>query len=326
MDLSVNYNGLKIKNPIVVGSSGLTNTVAGIKELENNGAGAVVLKSLFEEQLNIDANKTNIENNYDYPEAFDYINAHTKVNLFDNYIKLIKDAKKSVKIPIIASINCYTDGKWIKYAKEMEEAGADALEINISFLPSDIEKSSADNEKLIFDIIENINKTVSIPISLKMSYYSSGLANLIRKISWTQNVNSIVLFNRYYSPDIDINKLSLTSSNTFSSEEEITKPLRWIALLYGRTECDLIASTGVHNGEGLIKQLLVGANSVQVVSAIYKHGSSYLTKMLDDLKKWMKEKDYNSIDDFRGKLSYENLKNNPVFERVQFMKYFGGIE
>jgi len=327
MDLTTNYLGLILKNPIIIGSSGLTNSVEKIKKLENSGAGAVVLKSLFEEQLLVDRDKLieQDEQYFWYPEAIDYINNYSKEFGIKEYSDLIKNAKKDIDIPIIASINCISAGEWILFANRIEDAGADALELNVSLLPSDETRSSEENEKIYFNIIEKVKAKVSIPVSLKMSFYSSGLARLIQKLSWTKNVDSFVLFNRYYSPDIDINNFKIISSNVFSTPEEITTSLRWIALLSGKVECDLIASTGIHSGEGTVKQILAGATAVQIVSAIYKNSPEYITTILNELKDWMKNKGFNSLDEFRGKMSYKKAKNPAAFERVQFMKYFGGI-
>ena len=327
MDLTTNYMGLKLKNPIIIGSSGLTNSVEKIEKLENSGAGAVVLKSLFEEQLHVDRDKL-IEQDkqyFWYPEAIDYINNYSKEFGIKEYSDLIKNAKKNIDIPIIASINCISAGEWILFANRIEDAGADALELNVSLLPSDETRSSEENEKIYFNIIEKVKAKVSIPVSLKMSFYSSGLARLIQKLSWTKNVDSFVIFNRYYSPDIDINNFKIISSNVFSTPEEISTSLRWIALLSDKVKCDLAASTGVHNGEGVIKQILAGATAVQIVSAIYKHGPEHISTILKNIENWMEKNNFSTLDEFRGKMSYKKVKNPAAFERVQFMKYFGGI-
>ena len=326
MDLSVKYLGLSLKNPIIVGSSGLTNSVEKIKALEANGAAAVVLKSLFEEQIAFEASRADAGSAHDYPEAMDYIKAFAKDNAIGETLKLIENAKKEVKIPIIASINCVTKGEWIDFAKQFEEAGADALELNISLLPTDINNSSADNEKIYFDIIEAVKKHVNIPIALKMSHYSAGLANLIQKLSWTKQVDAFVLFNRYYNPDIDIDTLKITSTGVFSTPEDISQSLRWVAILSNKIRTNIAASTGVHSADGVIKQLLAGADAVQMVSVLYKKGPKYIAEVLKELETWMQNNNYKSISDFRGKVNYESAENSVAFERVQFMKYFGGIE
>ena len=326
MDLTTNYLGLKLRNPIIIGSSGLTESVEKIKELAENNAGAVVLKSLFEEQILMEMHKSQNQDYHDYPEAHDYARYYTKEKSTNDYFNLIKEAKEAVDIPVIASINCFSDHEWISFAKKFEDAGADALEINVSMLPTDDNRSGEENEKIYFDIIEKVRKEVNIPISLKMSHYSAGLSNLIKKICWTKNVNGIVLFNRYYSPDIDIENFKITATNILSIPAEISTSLRWIALLSGKIECDLAASTGVHNGEGVIKQILAGAAAVQIVSAIYKHGAEHISTVLKDIENWMEKNNFSALDNFRGKMSYEKAKNPAAFERVQFMKYFAGIK
>lgn len=326
MDLSVNYMGLKLKNPIIVGSSGLTNSVEKIRDLEIQGAGAVVLKSLFEEQILMEQEKANDQNDFDYPEAMDYMKAYAEEYTYADFIKLIRGAKAAVDIPVIASVNCVSMGKWTDFAKKIEEAGADALEINVSLLPSDIYKTSAQNEKTYFDIIEAVRKQINIPIALKMSHYSAGLAHLIRQLSFTKMVDAFVLFNRYYAPDINIDDYSITSAGVLSRPENISDSLRWVALLSGKIKTPIAASTGVHEGEDVIKQILAGATAVQVVSTLYKHGITHLPKMLKDIENWMTEKEYSELEDFRSEISYEKFKEPQAFERIQFMKYFGGFE
>lgn len=318
--------GLKLKNPIIVGSSGLTNSVEKIRDLERHGAGAIVLKSLFEEQLAMEQEKANDQNEYDYPEAMDYMKAYAEEYTYADFIQLIRSAKVAVDIPVIASVNCVSMGKWTNFAKKIEDAGADALELNISLLPSDMYKTSAQNEKTYFDIIEAVRKQVNIPIALKMSHYSAGLAHLISQLSFTKMVNAFVLFNRYYSPDINIDDLSITSSGVLSRPENISDSLRWVALLSGKIKTPIAASTGVHSGQDVVKQILAGATAVQVVSALYKNGIVYLEEILKGLETWMNEKGYESLEDFRGQLNYVKSHQPEAFERIQFMKYFGGFE
>jgi dihydroorotate dehydrogenase (fumarate) len=324
-DLSVQYLGLQLKNPIIVGSCGLTHSVPKIKELAEHNAGAVVLKSLFEEQIQAELS-SNMESYYtDYPEAADYVRAYTRGSAVQEYITLISEAKKAVDIPIIASINCVSGDEWIAFAKSVEQAGADALELNISLLPSNPRLTSQENENLYFSILDKISAIVSIPIALKMSKYSASLANLITRLSWKNKVGGFILFNRFFNPDVDIDHLTVKSADIFTSSGENADTLRWIALLSGVIEKDLVASTGIHDSATLIKQLLVGATAVQVVSTLYKNGSGHINTILDGLEKWMEEKSYNSINDFKGKLSYEQAENPAAFERIQFMKYYGGI-
>jgi len=325
-DLSVNYMGLKLRNPIISASSGLTNSLDDIKEFERKGAGAVVLKSIFEEEIRRELEKdlTSMHmESFLYPETMEYYDNYAEDDSLTNHLKLIREAKKAVKIPIIASINCVTAEKWPYYAQTLQDAGADALELNVFVLPSDFNKTSAENEQVYFDIIKEVKKHVKIPIALKISYYSANLGAFIQKLSNTE-IDSIVLFNRFYSPDIDINNLDVLSSNVLSHPEELPISLRWIAIMSERVGCDLAASTGIHDGAAIIKQLLVGANAVQIASAFYKNGKGVIENMLDDLSTWMDQKKFKKIDDFRGKLSQEKSQNPAAYERVQFMKYFSG--
>ena len=327
-NLETTWLGLKLKNPIIAASSGLTNSVENIVELERNGVGAVVLKSLFEEQIAHEVNHTMEQGEFSnyYPEAEDYVRNYTRSNDLSVYLELIRTAKQIVKIPVIASINCVSDSDdWISFAKKIENAGADALELNIFILPSDPTKQGEENEKVYFDIAEKVTKEITIPVALKISYYFSGLAQFVTKLSWT-NIKGIVLFNRFYSPDIDIDKMEVKSSFVFSDPSSVALPLRWIAMLSPHVKCDLAASTGVHDGEAVIKQLLAGAQVVQIASVLYKKGFTEIGEMTGQLEAWMKKKNFNSLEDFRGKLNTSEYDNPAAYERVQFMKHFSGIE
>lgn len=326
-NLSTTYMGLKLKNPIIIGSSGLTNSVENIKEAAANGAAAVVLKSLFEEQILHSASHTLMQNegsNY-YPEAEDYIRNYTRSSDLDNYLKLIRDSKKAVDIPIIASINCVSSREWTDFAKKIEEAGADALELNIFVLPSDPTKSGEQNEALYFDILEKITKTVKIPVSAKVSYYFSGMAKMALKLSWT-GISGLVLFNRFFSPDIDIDNFEVKATNVFSTPAELSTSLRWVAMLSSQVQCDIAASTGIHDGKAVIKQLLAGAKAVQVASVIYKKGFKEVQFMLDEITVYMDQHNFKTLDQFIGRMSVKKAENPAAYERVQFIKHFSGIE
>ncbi len=319
--------GFNLKNPIIVGSSGLTNSIENIIKIERNGAAGIVLKSLFEEQINYHINKAysqDIGNNA-YPEAQDYISEYTLQNDVDQYLKLIGESKKSVSIPIFASINCVSAKEWISFARKIQDAGADGLELNIFILPSDPDKTGIENEAMYFEIIDEVLKHVSIPVSIKISYYFSGFANTAMKLSWT-GIKGMVLFNRFFSPDIDIDKFKVTSTNVFSTPDELAIPLRWIAMLSNRIECDIAASTGIHDGKAIIKQLLAGADAVQVSSILYSKGFEQIPIMLNEVEGWMKIHKFNSIEDFKGKMSIKKSLSPAAYERVQFMKHFSGIE
>lgn len=324
IDLSTKYLGLDLRNPLIVGSCGLTNSLADIKGLETKGAGAVVLKSIFEEEILLEYEQVlkNVafdENNLEYYDYFDY---KIKEDNIRKYIKLIEDCKKEVNIPIIASINCVSSTEWVFFAKKLQDAGADALELNAFILPSNLERTSTETEQIYFNIVENVKKEITIPVSLKISYYFSNLAKMVKELSET-GIDGLVLFNRFYSPDFDLDNQRVISTNVLSSPDDLAISLRWIAIMANRTSCDLAASTGVHNGAGLIKQLLAGATAVQAVSTFYKNGTAHIARMLKELESWMNVNGYKSIADFRGAMSQEKSHNPAIFERVQFMKYFG---
>jgi dihydroorotate dehydrogenase (fumarate) len=316
---------MKLNSPVIAGSSGLTDSVDKIEALAHHGAGAVVLKSIFEEEILFqfedvlkDAEKDGVD-----LDQFDYFDFHLKGKKINHYIKLIQAAKKTVDIPVIASINCVSSHEWTVFADRLQDAGADALELNMFFLPSDFERTSLEQEKAYFKVIDKVLVAVSIPVALKISYYFSSLGPMIQRLSKT-GIKGLVLFNRFFSPDFDIDKMTVKPSFVFSSPAELAISLRWIAIMANKVDCDLAASTGVHDGPALIKQLLAGARAVQTVSSLYRKGPAHIETMLDNLKAWMKTHDYHCLDDFRGRLSQEATTNPAAYERVQFMRYFEG--
>lgn len=318
--------GLPLKSPLIAGSSGMTRSIETLIEFEKNGVGAIVLKSLFEEQIRHEVQQAYDEAAGDaYPEALDYIRSYSEEKSLGDYLSLIEEAKKKCTIPIIASINCNSATEWTLFAKKIEAAGADALELNIFILPSDPNKEGQDNEELYFQIFKEVKKQVNIPIALKLSSYFSGLARFATKLSW-DGPASLVLFNRFFAPDFDIDEFKITPSAVLSQPNELYTSLRWVAILSDRVYCDIAASTGIHDGAAMIKQLLAGAKAVQVTSAFYKHGPAHAATMLKDLEAWMKKHNFNDIEEFRGKMSYAKSENPAALERVQFMKYFAGIE
>lgn len=325
VDLATQYLGLKLKNPLIAGSSGLSATAKGVRDFEENGVAAVVLKSIFEEEIMFEYEDIMREASQEgvNMDQFDYYDFELKSGKIEKYTRLIEECKNSVSIPVIASINCVYSHEWTSFAKQLEEAGADALELNMFFLPSEFDRTTEEKERAYFQIIEKVQKEVSIPIALKISYYFSNLGPMIQNLSKT-GIAGIVLFNRFYSPDFDIDKLEVVSSNVFSKPSDLAISLRWIGIMAQRVSCDLAASTGVHDGAALIKQILAGANAVQVVSAFYQHGKGHTATLLGALEEWMVKKGFNSLADFRGKLSQAESSNPAAYERVQFMKYFGG--
>ncbi len=319
--LETTYLGLKLKNPVIVGSSGLTSSIEKIKKIEKAGAGAIVLKSIFEEQIKFEAGK--MANGSDSPEALDYVNFYVKNNTLQEYLDLIKKAKEEVKIPIIASINCVSSKEWTGFAKSIEEAGADAVEINVFVLPNDRNAPAEKYENIYFELAEKLKSTLKIPFAFKLGSHFSNLTGFIQKL----NVPGVVLFNRFYAPDIDIDNFKFTAAEVFSSPSDIRNSLRWVGIISSKvSKMDIAASTGVHDGKAIIKQLLAGANAVQVCSAIYKNGIDYLETMIKEVEDWMSKHGYNNIDEFRGKMSYSNIDDPLVYERSQFMKYFSSIQ
>ena len=323
-DLSTSYLGLQLKNPIIVGSSGLTDSVEKIKNLEDMGAAAVVLKSLFEEEIIMEMEETihtMTNRNFVFPETMDYMETIVKDDLLLNYLELIADAKKSVGIPIIASINCVSSQKWTYFAREIEKAGADALELNLFFLPSDSQRGEKEIMEATFDIISKVKGIIRIPVALKISAFQSNLIRYVEHIDQS-GVEGIVLFNRSWLPDIDINHLVMSSGFVLSSPSDLGNTLRWVSILSGRVNCDIAASTGVHDGAGLIKQLLAGAQVCHLVSTLYINETSHILKMTEELSKWMAAHEFESINEFRGRLGQSNSGNPAAWERVQFMKHF----
>lgn len=327
IDLSTTYMGLELKSPVIVGSSGLTKDVASLEKIEKFGAGAVVLKSLFEEQIRHEIHKvfSHEDMQHAYTEAEDYIKNYARAHTLHEYLDFIQEAKKRVSMPVIASINCVSGTEWPAFAKEIEAAGADALELNVFLLPADVGQEGSAYEKVYFDVIENVKKQISIPIALKVSSHFSGLASMLKKLSWT-GIQGLVLFNRFFNPDIDVDKRQVVPSNLYSSPEEISTSLRWIAIMAGKVQCDLCASTGVHNGKGVIKQIMAGAQAVQVCSVLYKNGLSYLEPIHQEIKEWMEKNQYQKLEQFSGKMSHLNADSPAAYHRVQFMKHFAGID
>lgn len=319
-DLSVEYAGLKLRSPIIVSSSGLTNSVSRIEKIAASGAGAVVLKSLFEEQIQFEI--TEMEAASDYPEAGDYIKTYARENSVGNYLNLIREVKSAVDIPVIASVNCHSSDEWVDFTSRMEEAGADALELNIFYIGSDRRKDPRDYEAVYLNILSSVKEKVSIPVTVKLGSHFTNLTWMVDQLQ-QRGAAAVVLFNRFYAPDIDINEFTIGAAEIFSTPAEIRNSLRWVGILSSEvSQLDVAASTGVHNAAGVVKQLLAGAAAVQVCSVLYKNGVEYVNRMNSELKDWMEKKQYRSISEFRGKMSYQNFENPEAYERAQFIKYF----
>jgi len=322
--ISTTYLGLELKSPIIAASSGLTNSLDDIKKIEKSGAGAVVLKSLFEEEIvkDMERDMQNMHSeNYLYPETMDYYENFDVEDTLSDYLKLISDCKKELNIPVIASVNCITAHNWPYFAKSIQDAGAQAIELNVFSLPSDTDKLGVDNEQVYFDVIDAVLKEVTIPVSVKISHYFSNLADIVQRLSST-GIAGLVLFNRFYSPDIDVENLEVVPTHIFSLENEYTMPLRWIAITSDRVKCDLAATTGIHDSRTILKMILAGARVVQVASTLYKNGVEVIERYNHELEKWMTKQEFETLDDFRGSLSQSNARNPAGYLRVQFMKQF----
>jgi dihydroorotate dehydrogenase (fumarate) len=314
--------GFRLKNPIIASSSGLTESVDKIVELEKHGVAAVVLKSLFEEQILMDVDAQRMNNIFDsYSEAEGYIAYYTRKNELNKYIELIDNAKQNTSIPIFASINCASAEQWTDFAGDVQAAGADGLELNVFILPSDPTVHGRTIEQIYLDVATRVSKSVSIPVALKVHHYFSGMANFMTELSNT-GIKSLVLFNRFYQTDVDLEKMKVTSGHIFSSPEDNTMVKRWLSILSGRVNCDLAASTGIHDAVTALKNLLLGANAVQLSSVIYQKGPSSISGMLDEMNRWLDSKNISSVQEIIGKLRQADSIRPMSYERAQFMKYF----
>jgi dihydroorotate dehydrogenase (fumarate) len=324
-DLTTTFFGLELKSPVIAASCGLTNSLDKIRKMADLKIGAIVLKSIFEEEIQHELNRElalRIPSQGSDDEYYDYFDYIVKEENLKKYIKLIESAKKAVGVPIVASINCISSAEWISYANRLQKSGADALELNLFLLPSDLTKTSEQNERFYFETIEKVKEYITIPVSLKISSYFSNLARMIIDLSKT-GINGITMFNRFYMPDIDIHKEAAISSDILSNNTDYLTPLRWTALLHDKVECPLAVTTGVHSPETLIKCLLAGASAVQIASILYKEGIESIIKLTEGLSAWMKGKGYSTIDEFKGKVTFPGYQSAKAFERVQFMKHFG---
>ena len=323
VNLQTTFAGLTLKNPFIAASSGLTNPLSKIKELDKAGIGAVVLKSLFEEQIENHTEKlTQIS---DYPEAADYINAYIQMNHVEKYLDLIRSVKAECTIPVVASINCYKLTRWTDFAKSIEAAGADAIELNV-FLLNAGEYGDTYLEDSYISIVKQLKKTVKIPVVVKMAKNMGNLPGLVGKLK-ALGTDGIVLFNRFYQLDIDINKMEITAGTVFSNPADFHETLRWTAIVSGRVkEIDILCSTGVHSWEDTIKGILAGASGVQLCSVLYEQGVEVIGNMITCVEEWMEQNNYERISDFKGKLNYANIASPSLYERVQFMKYFSNYQ
>jgi dihydroorotate dehydrogenase (fumarate) len=321
MDLSTTYLGLQLKNPLVVSSSKLTGNLRNVKECFKAGAGAVVLKSVFEEQIiaRVAQNTRKQDFYFWFPEAEEFITQISKGPVLNEYLKLISDARKETDIPIIASVNCISHSEWVHFASKIEAAGAHALELNISLFPNDRHLKSEDIEEEYAAIVREVKKHTSIPISVKIGPFFTNMMAMAWRLQ-EAGADGLVLFNRFYNPDIDTSTGKVVTDNVFSSPDEKSLSMRWIALLTAKGfAADLAASTGIHYSIGVVKQLMAGATVTQLCTTLYQNGIPYLADIKNGLTDWMKKHGFKTINDFRGNVSLHQ-ENTAGFERLQYMK------
>jgi dihydroorotate dehydrogenase (fumarate) len=324
MDLTTTYLGLDLRSPLVVGAAApLTEDINNIKRMEDAGAAAVVLHSLFEEQLRAEELELHHHLQYgthSFAEALTYF---PEPEIFhvgpDIYLDHIQRAKEMVTIPIIASLNGSTLGGWIDYARQIQQAGADALEVNIYAIPTSLDQTGAEIEKQYIDVLKAVKAVVSIPVAVKLSPYFSNLANMAKNLA-DAGANGLVLFNRFYQPDIDIEELEVNPHVLLSTPQDMRLPMRWIAILYDRLALDFAATSGIQKGQDVVRMLMVGAKVTMIVSMLLRHGIDHIRIMETELRQWLVEHDYASVRQLQGNMSQINCPNPSEFERVQYMK------
>jgi len=320
MDLSTTYLGLKLKNPIIIGASNLVTDLNFLKKLEDGGASAIIYKSLFEEQIQL-------ENLESYHAEEDYGNRHAEMGTMfpatedagpAEFLYNLSKARQTIKIPLIASLNAVYDDTWYEYAKKIEETGVDALELNFYSVPRefDIDDNSILQEQL--DTLEGVKKAVNIPVSVKLSPFYTNPLYCIGEMD-KKGADGFVLFNRLFQPDIDLDKEALHYPYMLSNQEDNRLPLRFAGLLYGNVKGSVCSNTGIFNGNDVLKMILAGADCVQIVSTIYKHGPKQIEKILEEMEEWMKGRNYNSLSDFKGKLAKQNIKDPYAYQRAQYV-------
>ncbi len=329
IDLSTRYLGLKLRTPLVASASPLSHDLDNIRRLEEAGASAVVLYSLFEEQLRQE--RFELEHHLtagtdSFAEAASFLPQPNEFHVGpEGYLKLIHQAKKAVSIPIIASLNGTTVGGWTQYAQLIQQAGADALECNIYFLATDPDVESADIERQYLEIVEAVKSVVSIPVAVKVSPFFSNMANMAKRFD-AAGADALVLFNRFYQPDINLEELEIEPNVLLSTAHELRLPLTWIGILYGRIRANLAATTGVHGPEDAIKLLMAGADVTMLCSTLLRNGIHHLRHIEKGFVKWMEDHEYESVEQMKGSMSQLRCPNPGAFERAQYMKAVKSVQ
>ncbi len=323
VDLSTTYLGLKLKNPLVISACPLTGDIDQLRRLEEAGAAAAVLPSLFEEQIEHDAEemaKVHEFGTESFAEALTYFPEPDEYRAEpDEYLETIGRAKKAVKIPLIASINGSSKGGWVRYAKLMQDAGADALELNVYFVAANLEMTGRDVEARYLDLVSEVRQSISIPLAVKIGPYFSAMGNMGVQLA-KAGADGLVLFNRFLQPDIDLERMETTPKLQLSAPAELLAPLRWIAILHGRIQASLAATGGIHNATGLLKALLAGADVGMIASVLYQKGFGQVSEILTGVRQWMEEHEYDSVEQLKGSMSLENCPTPAAFQRGNYMK------
>jgi dihydroorotate dehydrogenase (fumarate) len=323
MDLTTTYMGMKLKNPIVPSASPLSESLDNIRRMEDAGAAAVVMYSLFEEQITLESHQLDHYLNYgveSFAEALSYFPEMETYKVGpDEYLNLIRLAKEAVDIPIIGSLNGVSTGGWIEYARKIEEAGADALELNVYYLPTDLNMTGAEVEQMYLDVLRDVKKVVSVPVAMKLSPYFSATANMAHRLA-EAGADALVLFNRFYQPDFDLENLEVVPRLVLSNAYELTLPLRWVAILYGRVPVDLAITSGVHSVEEVLKGMMAGAKVTMMASELLKNGLHRISQILEGMAQWMEEYEYVSVAQMQGSMSQKNVAEPAAFERANYMK------
>jgi dihydroorotate dehydrogenase (fumarate) len=326
MDLTTTYMGMTLKNPIVPSSSPLSESLDNIRRMEDAGAGAVVMYSLFEEQINLESEQLDHYldyGTYTFPEALTY---YPDLGTYkvgpDEYLNLIRQAKEAVEIPIIGSLNGVSTGGWIEYARKIEEAGADALELNVYYIPTDLRLTGSEVEQIYLDVLRDVKASVSIPVAMKLSPYFSATANVAYRLA-EAGADALVLFNRFYQPDFDLENLEVVPRLVLSTPYELRLPLRWVAILYGRVNTDLAVTSGVHSVEEVLKSMMAGAKVSMIASELLQNGIQRIGQILQGMVQWMEECEYESVVQMQGSMSQKHVAVPAAFERANYMKVLG---
>jgi len=325
-DLKTTYLGLELKNPLIASASPLSEDIEKAQNLERAGVSAIVMYSLFEEQITKESLMLDhfMEQGTDsFAEALSYFPEHGRYAIgAETYLEQVRALKEAVDIPIIASLNGVTRGKWIEYAERMEASGADALELNIYAIPTDPESDSAEVEASYLDLVQNVNMAVEIPVAVKLSPFFTSIPNFVTKIA-EAGAKGAVLFNRFYQPDFDLDELEVVPHLKLSNNTEMLLPLRWISIMYGRVDLDFALTSGVQNGTDILKAMMAGAKSVMVASEFLRKGIGRATEILDSVEMWMTDNDYESIVQMQGSMSQKSVADPAAFERANYMKVLG---